>query len=250
MFHIDGLRFSYNSREKEVLSDINLSIEDGQTGILLGSNGSGKTTLFKNIIGIEKPTFGEIYYDDTNLLSLSREMRAKVVAYVPQHIHFGALTVYESILMGRVAYFGFKAGKEDFQKTESVIEEMGLSKLAYRNAEKLSGGEKQKVAIARAIAQEPKLLVMDEPTGNLDIANEHLIVDEIKRLSRLKGITVLCSLHDLNRALGLGDKFFFMEAGKIKYSGDKTCFTGEVIKEIFAVDVDIEKIKGKDVVLQ
>ena len=104
-------------------------------------------------------------------------------------------------------------------------------------------------AIARAMAQDPQLMVFDEPTGNLDIANEQLIIQEAKKLAREKGISILSSLHDLNQALHFGDKFFFMKDGIIKYAGGSEVFTEEVIRDIFDIDVRIRCIDGKTVVL-
>ena len=126
---------------------------------------------------------------------------------------------------------------------------MGLEELAMRNTAELSGGERQKVAIARALAQEPKLLVFDEPTGNLDIANEQLILKEILRVTKEKGIGVLTSLHDLNEALSIGDVFFFIKEGKIRYFGDSSIVTEQVIKDTFDADVSIIEYKGKKLIV-
>ncbi len=249
MLRIDNLHFGYGRNTQPVLCGASLELEQGQVGILLGKNGSGKTTLFKNILGIEKPKQGAIRFDGENLLKMSRRERARRIAYVPQHIHFGDLTVFDSVLMGRVSYFGMQAGKEDYEAVEKILKDMGLLAFANRSAEALSGGEKQKIAIARAMAQEPKLMVFDEPTGNLDIANEQLIMAEARRLAQEQNISILSSLHDLNQALYFGDKFFFMKDGAIKYAGGKEIFTETVIKDIFDIDVKIVQINNQTVII-
>ena len=249
MLSVQNVTFRYSRFSPQVLKGVDLRLEPGEIGILLGKNGSGKTTLFKNILGIHTPIQGEIRFQGEDLLRLSRRERAKRIAYVPQDIHFGALTVFDSVLMGRVSHFGMKAGEEDYRAVEKILEDMGLKEYALRNVEELSGGERQKIAIARAMAQEPRLMVFDEPTGNLDIANEQLILQEAKRLAREKGIGVLSSLHDLNRALAFGDKFFFLKNGVIRYAGGKECFTREIIRDIFDIDVDIREIDGQKVIL-
>ena len=250
MLRVEDLHFGYSKKGDPVLNGACLELEQGQVGILLGKNGSGKTTLFKNILGIEKPGKGSVRFGGEDLLKMSRRDRARRVAYVPQHIHFGDLTVLDSVLMGRVSYFGMKAGRSDMEAVEKILEDMGLESFASRSAEALSGGEKQKIAIARAMAQEPKLMVFDEPTGNLDMANEQLIMQEAKKLAREKGISILSSLHDLNQALYFGDKFFFLKDGVVKYAGGREIITAEVVKDIFDVDVRICQIDGRTVVLQ
>lgn len=249
MLEIKNITFRYYRRAPLILDNINLTLEKGEIGIILGKNGSGKTTLFKNILGIEKPESGSILYDGKDLLRLSRRERAGYIAYVPQDIQFGDLTVYDTVLMGRMAYFGLRAGKEDEKITEEVLNDMGLTELASRNANELSGGERQKIAIARALVQEPKLLIFDEPTGNLDIANEQLILKEAKKVAKEKGIGILTSLHDLNQALDLGTKFFFIKEGKIVYSGGPEIVTKEVIKELFNADVEIIEHDGRSIII-
>ena len=238
MLNIENLHFSYGG-STDVLRGADLELSQGEVGILLGKNGSGKTTLFKTLLGLVKPQKGSITFQGENLLKLNRLQRARRIGYVPQDIQFGALTVFDSVLMGRISYFGIRAGKEDYEAVEKLLADMGLLELAHRNVEELSGGERQKIAIARAMAQEPQMMVFDEPTGNLDIANEQLIIREAKKLAKEKNIAILASLHDLNQALALGDKFFFLKDGIVKYAGGKEVFTPKVIKDIFDADVEL-----------
>lgn len=156
MLKCENLSFRYSKNGKPVLNGASLELGAGEIGILLGKNGSGKTTLFKNILGINTPESGSISFDGENLLKMPRRERARRIAYVPQDIQFGALSVFDSILMGRVSYFGLKASHDDYVAVEKIIADMGLRDFASRNVDELSGGERQKIAIARAMAQEPK----------------------------------------------------------------------------------------------
>ena len=246
---MENLNFRYSKFSPPVLCGADLQLKAGEIGILLGKNGSGKTTLFKNILGIHKPDSGKIFFEGEDLLKMSRKERARRVAYVPQDIHFGALTVFDSIMLGRVSYFGLKSGDNDFRAVEKILKDMHLEEYAFRMVNELSGGERQKIAIARAMAQEPKLMVFDEPTGNLDIANEQLIIEEARKLARQKNIAILSSLHDLNQALAFGDRFFFLKNGRVTCAGGREIVTPEVIRETFDVDVRIREIDGQTVVL-
>ena len=243
MLEIKGLSFAYET-SKPVLCGVDLSLGDGQVGILLGRNGAGKSTLLKIITGILKPFAGNVLFEGRDLLAMNRRDRASLVAYVPQQIEYGDLTVYQTVLTGRVSHYSVKPSKSDLDVVEKVISEMNLSDVSCRNVQELSGGERQKVAIARALAQEPKVLVFDEPTGNLDIANELLIIREARRIAHSKNITVFSSIHDLNQAMGFGDVFFFMKDGLIKYSGSSEVFSSEVIRDVYGVEAALVEDRG------
>ena len=249
MLEIRDLHFRYGKRAPAVLDGVELSLRDGEIGVVLGKNGSGKTTLFKNILGIRRPESGSVRFDGEDLLKLSRRERARRIAYVPQSIHFGALSVFDTVLLGRLSYFGLRAGQEDEEAVWQILRDMRLEDFAARTVEQLSGGERQKIAIARALAQEPRMLVFDEPTGNLDIANEQLILSEARRVAREKGIAILTSLHDFNQALELGDRFFFMKDGRIRRSGGPEIVTEELIREVFDAEVRVLEIDKRKIIL-
>ena len=247
MLEVRDLVFGYD-RQNPVLKGVNLSLEEGRVGILLGRNGAGKTTLFKIMTGVLKPDSGSIIYNGKDLLQMSRRERAGIVAYVPQQIDFGALTVYQTVLTGRVSYYTVKPSASDLKVVERILSEMELEDVSCRNVLELSGGERQKVAIARAMAQEPKVLVFDEPTGNLDIANELLIINEAKKIAHEKGITVISSIHDLNQAMYFGDVFFFMKDGKIKVSGGPEVFDEKIINDIYGVAARVVESCGEKII--
>lgn len=249
MLSAEQIVFRYDRRSPAVLDNVSLTLEAGQVGVLLGRNGCGKTTLLKTLLGLCRPEAGRITFAGEELTEMTRRRRAQIAAYVPQEMEFGALQVYDAVLAGRVSRFGIQPGAADRAAAESAMEDMGLTALAGRSVQTLSGGEKQKVAIARALAQEPRLLIFDEPTGNLDIANEQRILRQARQLSRSRGMTVLCTLHDLNQAIRYGDRLFLMQEGRIRYEGDGSVLTPETVWDIFGVRVRQAEIDGQKLLI-
>lgn len=248
MFKISNLSFAYK-KNNNVLNDINLSLKNKSIGVVLGKNGSGKSTLFKNILGILKPNQGDIKLNDLDMINIKKDLRAKKISYVPQDITFGSLSVFDSVLLGRITYFNYIVKDEDIKIVDDIIHEMKLDKIALKNVNELSGGERQKVAIARALVQELELIIFDEPTGNLDIYNEKLILDEAKKIVKNKNVSILISLHDLNLAYEFADEFYFIKEGKIIYQGDKEVFNEENIKETFDLNVKLINVENKKIVM-
>lgn len=249
MLTVENVTFRYDRRGPAILDGVSLSLEAGQVGVLLGRNGCGKTTLLKTVLGLYAPGSGSVAYDGQAVQRMNRRHRAQLAAYVPQTPEFGALPVYDAVLAGRVSRFGIAPEAADRAAVDAVLEELALTPLAQRNVQTLSGGEKQKVAIARALAQEPRLLVFDEPTGNLDVANEQRALRLARRLARTRGITVLCTLHDLNQAMAYGDRLFLMREGKIEYAGGSEVLTPEAIQAVFGVRMRTAEIDGQKLLI-
>ena len=250
MLRVDGLCYQYSPRTTPVLSDISLKLPEGKIGILLGRNGAGKSTLFKCLLGINKTHRGTACLDGRDLLHMNAAQRSRLIAYVPQEIQFGDMSDFDSVLMGRISHFGFHAGKRDYEVVSRILEEMHLSELSGRSVRTLSGGERQKTAIARALAQEPRMLIFDEPTGSLDITGGQLILEEAAKLSRQKGISILCSLHDLNQAMAFGDFFYFLKDGTIRCQGGRELFRQDVIRDVFDAKVRIIEYHNEKIILQ
>lgn len=235
MIELRHLSSSYGKRRDDVLHDVSFTLSKGQIGIVLGPNGAGKSTLLKSVVGLLQPISGEIDIEGKPLSEYKARERAQKIAYVPQSISFAPATVFATVMLGRLPYFSFSPSKEDERIVTETLEEMGLAGFAERNVLELSGGEKQKVAIARALAQQTDIIVFDEPTSNLDITNEAAIVSAVSELAKEKGKTVLFSIHDLNLALTAGDHFLFLNEGKVVSEGDASIFTEETVEKTFGI---------------
>ena len=242
MLEVKNLCFKYDKKGDYTISNINFNINEGEIGVLLGKNGSGKSTILKSIVGILKKDEGQIILNNEDIDLIKKKDLAKKIAYVSQDVSFGSMSVYDSILLGRLPFFNTFASVNDHEAVKKVIEEMKLEDLALRNVLTLSGGERQRVAIARALASEPKLLIFDEPTSNLDINNEQLILTEACKIAKSKNIIVLMAVHDIHLALSYATKFLFIKSGKVIYDVSKEDVKEEMISKTFDMNVKIKKI--------
>lgn len=240
---LDQVSFSYG--DTQVLHHIDLEVKQGEMVALLGPNGSGKTTLIKLASGVLHPQAGEIYLDGSNLRRLKRRQIAQRVAVVPQQFHMPfAFTLREVVLLGRTPFLKAFSdeGARDRQAVDSAMELIGIEKLRGRFFNELSGGERQKAILAMALVQEPRLLLLDEPTAHLDINHQTELLELVKRLNQEQGITVLGAMHDLNLAALYFQRLVLLKEGRIFADGPpNNVLTEETIKEVFSASVQVMK---------
>ncbi len=227
------------------LRDIGLEVEKGEMIALLGPNGSGKSTLLKLACGVLMPTGGEVLLGDTALRSLSRKEIARRVAVVPQYFNMPfAFTVAEVVMMGRTPFIKALSGETD--KDQSMVQQAmklaGVEQFSRRTFNELSGGERQRCILAMALAQEPKLLLLDEPTAHLDINHQVEILELVKKLNREQEVTVIGAMHDLNLAALYFDRLVLLKEGAIFSDGSPAeVLTEKTIEDVFNASVRIEQ---------
>ena len=210
MMDIYGVRFSYAS--EETISGIDFTAGPGEVISILGPNGAGKTTLLKCINRVHEPASGRVEVDGTDVLSIHPREVAKLVGYVPQRAHVSGSTVFESVLIGRKPRMGADVSPADVRLAGRVMDLMGLSAISGRKVSEISGGEYQLVQIARAVVQEPRVILLDEPTSNLDSLNEGIILKAVRDECREK--TVLLVSHRRS-TMAVADLSFSVESGRL-----------------------------------
>lgn len=242
---IQGLCFGY--KQRQVLRGVDLEVPSGSLCALLGANGAGKTTLLKCINGILQPQSGRVFADDTDLGGLTARERARLIGYVPQNAQAGGscLNVLETVLSGRVPHRKGRLKSEDYDIAGQVLESMDLSRYAMRQLNQLSGGERQRVFIARAVAQRPRVMLLDEPTSNLDMRFQQETMEIVKALSAGRGITVITILHDLNLAIVYADQAVLLRDGTVyRAQSPQEALDGANIRDIFGVEVGFAPLDG------
>ena len=220
MLSIHDLSVGYGKRV--AIKNISLEIQPGEVVGLIGPNGAGKTTLIRAISGLLTQTTGSITIKGINLNQLSTSERARYLAVVPQARQMGgALTVEHTVLLGRTVYMGWtgKAQPEDEAAVELAMEQTDLMSLANRRNAELSGGEQQRVLLARALAQQTPIMLLDEPTNHLDLQHQASFLNLVRQLSKEKKIAILIALHDLNLVSRFTDRVALMVDGQIQALG-------------------------------
>lgn len=247
MIAVEDLCFSYG--RKEILHNVRFRAAAGECVAVLGNNGAGKSTLISCINRIKKPQSGTVVINGQNINSLSAVQTARYIAYMAQKNELSRTTVFDSVLLGRRPYFKWSAGKDDMRRCEEMLERLHLSAYAMRCIDELSGGEVQKVMLARALVQEPKALLLDEPTNNLDPKNQYEIMELVRQAAKEQNITVLMVLHDLNLALRYSDSCMFMKDGRVFAHGGTDIVTRDLLRAVYSVEAELIEIDNKKVVM-
>jgi len=244
MLEIVDLSFHYGS--STILRGIAARLPKGRILCVAGPNGAGKTTLIRCLTGITRPSGGKILIDGREMLRMTRRELATRVGYVPQHRPAGfPMTVFETVLMGRRPHLTWRPSERDLKFTADVLRELNLEDLAMRDMDRLSGGEAQKVMLAKALAQEPSFLVLDEPTSSLDLCHQLEVMEMVRGVVGAGGMGALVAMHDLNLAARFADEIMLLKDGRVFARGEPSVLIRpENIREVYGVDADVRMENG------
>jgi iron complex transport system ATP-binding protein len=247
-----GLRFSYNGSAQPVLRDISLEIPEGAVTAVLGPNGSGKTTLLLILLGMLAPQAGTVLIDGKHRASYSRSAMSQLIGLVPQQerVPF-PFSVLDYVLLGRAPHLGLleQPGRADRQAAREALDTVGLTALMDRPVPSLSGGERQLATVARALAQKPRIFLMDEPASHLDLSNKRRVLGAICALAN-GGVTIVLTTHDPNAAAVVADTVVLVREGQIIATGPaETVLNSENLSATYGLPVEVVRVRGRPVVL-
>lgn len=249
MLRIRGLDFRY--KNIKALEDVGIELNKGEILSIVGPNGAGKTTLLKCILRIVEPDKGTILIDGKDTSQIKGLDLAKSIGYVPQSSPSKfPITVFDVVLMGRRPYIAWKPSKKDLEIIADLLRTMDLEDIAFRDFDQLSGGQKQKVLLARAFAQDVDYLLLDEPTSNLDLKHQLEVMEMISGMVKKKGIAAILAMHDLNLASRFSNRIVMLKGGKIFCTGKPhDVMTAENIRLVYGVEVSINTENGYPYIL-
>lgn len=234
--------------ERIILRDVSFRIEPGETVSILGANGCGKSTLLRSVLGLQPIRGGTVQIDDRMLAEYSPSQLAQKVAFLPQSAEIdGDMTVEEWVSCGRYPYQRWWSGVDDTdqQVVERAMEQTNILHLRHRWVTSLSGGERQRARIAMALAQEPEIIMLDEPTTYLDLSHQLEVMELLRRINRDKHVTVVMVLHDVNHAAKYSDRLIVLADTEVFANGaPQEILTTELMKRIYGVDATIEERDG------
>jgi iron complex transport system ATP-binding protein len=246
-FEVNGINFAY--RSKSVLNDVSFTVNADDLVSVLGPNGVGKTTLIKCINKVLTPKTGSVQIEGSDLHSMSKKDIAKNIGYVAQKSETSKTTVFDSVLLGRKPHFEWDVTEKDIRLAGRVLRLLGLDGLALKYIDEISGGEYQLVQIARVLVQQPKVILLDEPTSSLDLSNQHMIMHLIRNIVKKNHMAAIMIIHDLNLAIRHSDKFIMMKEGKVYSAGSHEIITPENIKAVYNIEAYVESVRGIPVVI-
>lgn len=249
---VRDIYFSHNGSSGNILNGVSITARKGEITVVLGPNGSGKTTLFNCITGLWRPVSGSVSYRGKDITHVSHKKRAEIISVVPQdHEPPFPYTVFDAVLMGRAAHVGMFStpSVKDGEITSDAIDMMGISGLAYRPYTKISGGERQLALIARGIAQDAPVMVLDEPTSHLDLKNQIMVLDRVHETVKARGLTVLMTVHDPNLAMIYSDHVVMLHAGTVLAAGRPADVLNNThLQKMYGKSVTVFNWKGMKVV--
>ena len=248
MMQIKNLCYRYKGGPA-VLKDVSFDVQPGQFLAILGNNGVGKSTLLKCFNHILRPDSGEVILDGENLLRLNAREVAKRVAFVSQSVPSTQMTVHDVVMLGRRPYMKWGFTEQDHAIVHDAMDRLGVDGMRGRFLNQLSGGEKQKVMLARALAQQPKALLLDEPTSALDNQNQYHVLKLVRDICHKDQITAIVVIHDLNLALQFCDRFLLMKDGQVYRYGDRSILDSEALHHAYGVKAKVVEIEGRYMIL-
>ncbi len=237
---VRNLQYTYPKASDPVIRDISFEVPDGCIASVIGANGVGKSTLIKSMLGIFKAS-GEVWINDKPRQQLGQQLLFKQVGYMTQeNALLSSLSVLDVVLLGRLGSLNIRVQDEDLDKAMSVIRMLHLEPFINRPFYALSGGQRRMVDVAQTLVRDPQILVMDEPTANLDLVNELQVLELVRAYTKQKKTATLLTLHDLNLAARYSDHLILLKDGKIFLEGcPKDVLTEEVIQEAYGVSVHV-----------
>ena len=248
MIEVNHISYHYHGGG-EVLKDVSFQLEPGKFLAILGNNGVGKSTLLKCLNKILKADDGTFLLDGENILKMNNHQVSQRIAFVSQNVPSTQMTVHDVVMLGRRPYMKWGFTEKDHQIVHEAMDRLNLDALRGRFLNQLSGGERQKVMLARALAQQPKLLLLDEPTSSLDIHNQYQVLKIVQEICRKDGLTAIVVIHDLNLALRFCDRFLLLRQGQVYDAGDWRVLTPEALEQVYQVKGRGLDVEGRNMVL-
>lgn len=248
MLTVNQLSFAYRHREK-ILDEVGFSVENGQFMAILGNNGVGKSTMLKCFNRILTASSGSVMLNGEDLLQLPNREIAKRVAFVAQSVPNTQMTVHDMVMLGRRPYMRWGFTEKDHEIIHEAMEQLGLQPLRGRFLSQLSGGERQKVMLARALAQQPSVLLLDEPTSSLDLQNQYQVLEMVRDICQKGEIAAIMVIHDLNLALRFCDRFLLLKEGRVFRCGDRSILDRTAIRQVYGVEAQVVEVNGQSLVL-